>query len=117
MVFKLGGYYSPFIFNKERLNDNELILLLGLHYVNRSILGDFRNQDVNIEGLKVNDTGYNGFDISANAFLNSVHMFVQVSLNGDDDIIIPGYTGTQVVFGINVTGNLINLKKPKEKVE
>lgn len=114
MVIKIGGYYSPFIFNKERLNDNELILLLGVHYVNRSILGDFRNQDIDIEGLRVNDKGYNGLDISANAFLNAVHMYVQISINGDDDILIPGYSGTQVTFGINVTGNLISLTGKKK---
>ena len=53
--------------------------------------------------------GYNGLDVSVNMYLNAVHMFVQYSHNLNEAYNIPGFTGSQVIFGINVSGEFINL--------
>ncbi len=106
-ILRLGGYASPFIFSTV----NKINLTFDLHFTHRSILGDFSNEEQTIEDKKILDRGYNGIDLSLNAFLNDVHIFVQFSFNEkDNDFLIPGFSGTQVLFGLEVSGNFIKLK-------
>lgn len=111
LVLKFGAYLEPFIFDKNEFSNNEIHLLFGLHFTHRSILGDFANQDRRIEDELIENKGYNGLDVSINAFLNSVQLYVQFSRNSKNDFLIPGFSGSQVTFGVNVTGNLISLSK------
>lgn len=111
LVIKFGGMIDPFSFSKDDLADNKINLLFGVHFTHRSILGDFANADQQIEDQTIESKGYNGIDFSVNAYLNSVHLYVQFSRNSKKDFLIPGFSGSQVTFGVNVTGNLINLKK------
>jgi hypothetical protein len=109
LIAKLGIYYRPFDFEME--NDNKIDLTFNLHFTHRNLLGDFGNNPQFIDGFNVSQKNYNGIDFSVNTYLNSVHLYIQYSNNKKKDIYIPGFSGSQVLFGINVTGNLINLKK------
>ncbi len=110
LIFRLGLYLRPFDFNSEEQNKNEINLTFNVHYTHRSILGDFNNNDQIIDGNTISSKGYNGIDFSINTYLNSVHIYVQFSRNSNKDNI-PGFSGSQVLFGINVTGNLIKIKE------
>lgn len=107
LILRFGLYVNPFRFN---LNDNTVKLTLNLNYTHRSILGDFNNGDQLIQGNIISPRGYNGVDFSVNAYLNSVKIYVQFSANSKGNILIPGFSGSQVLFGIDIAGKLIKLK-------
>lgn len=107
IVGRIGMYFRPF--NFEKINNNNVDFTLNFHYTHRSIQGDFGNSNQTIGGQLIESRGYNGFDLSANIILDSLHLFVQYSINGKDKLEIPGFSGTQVVFGVNVTGDVISL--------
>jgi hypothetical protein len=107
MITRLGFYFKPFEFS---IANNNIDFTLAAHYTNRSILGNFNNNDQIIEEQVIKPRGYNGFDFSANFFFNSVQLFFRLSANAEGDVQIPGFTGSQVTFGVNVTGQLIQLK-------
>ncbi|WP_203258340.1 hypothetical protein [Hyunsoonleella ulvae] len=107
LIARLGVYFRPFDFNLE--NDNKLDLTFNLHFTHRNILGDFKNKTQNIAGNEITGKSYNGIDFSVNTYLNSVHLYVQYSSNKKKDLNIPGFSGAQVLFGLNVTGKLIKL--------
>jgi len=106
--FRIGGYFRPF--NFTGLSDNLIDLTFNIHYTHRSILGDFNNRTQNIDGQAIEPRGYNGFDISGNFYFNSVQLIVQFSQNLISDFEIPGFSGSQITFGINVTGEMLKLK-------
>lgn len=107
-VFKLGLYYKFLDF--ELLN-NDVMILINAHYTNRSVSGDFNNEQVMIEGYRVSQRGYNGFELSGNIYVNALQMYVQYSINpqGDRDFLLPGFSGNQVVIGLNVSGQIFPL--------
>lgn len=106
-TFKIGGYINPFRFSLE----NKVQITLDLNYTHRSILGDFSNEDQTIDGNEILARGYNGLDLSLNSYLNDIHLFVQFSFNEKDkEFLLPGFSGTQVLFGLEVSGNFIKLK-------
>ena len=106
--FRCGVYVRPFDFTE--LSNNIIDLTFSFHYTHRSILGDFNNSTQNIEGQEIKPRGYNGFDLSGNFYFNSVQLIVQFSQNLIGNFDVPGFSGTQVSFGINVTGEMLKLK-------
>ncbi|MAM27883.1 MAG: hypothetical protein CMC13_02580 [Flavobacteriaceae bacterium] len=107
LVARVGFYIRPFQFN---LADNEVDVSFDAHYTHRSILGDFNNAEQSIAGTKIVPRGYNGGDFSVNAYMNAVKVYAQFSVNSTRGFIIPGFSGTQVLFGIEVTGDVIKLE-------
>jgi len=81
-----------------------------LFFTHRNILGDIANKPLMIEETEIKNTKYNGFDLSANLYLNSTHMFVRLSRNITDDLTLAGFSGAQVTFGVEVAGDLITMK-------
>ena len=110
LIGRIGFYVRPFDFGTNKEGNNDINLTLNIHYSHRSILGDFNNNTQTIDSQEIKPRGYNGIDFSINTYLNSVHLFVQFSSNKTKKFDIPGFTGSQVTFGINVTGNLIKVK-------
>jgi len=106
LIFRFGIYVNPFRFD---LSENNVKIIFDAHYTHRSILGDFNNNDQIIEGNVISPKGYNGFDFSINAYLNSVKIYVQFSSNSRNGLIIPGFSGSQVLFGVDVAGTLLKL--------
>ncbi|GGD09200.1 hypothetical protein [Hyunsoonleella pacifica] len=92
------------------------IKIFSQDYIPNSVR-DFKNidqTDIDVGDYKsfniLNDTlGLDGIDFSVNTYLNSVHLHVQYSSNKKKDLNIPGFSGSQVLFGLNVTGKLIKL--------
>lgn len=112
VVARFGFYVRPFDFTA--LTTNEIDFTLNGHFAHRAIHGDFENDIYTIENQRISKRGYNGFDFSANIYLNSVQLFVQYSLNSEGDFKISGFTGKQISFGVNVTGDIIALMKKDE---
>ena len=104
----IGLYLRPFNFESE--GDNTIDFLCKAHFTHRSILGDFSKADQLIDSNIIKNRGYNGFEFSTNLLLNSVEMFVKYTYNEVDDLDIPGFSQSQIVFGVNVTGDLIKIK-------
>jgi len=111
-VMKLGVYFSPF--NFELIRENNVKFLVRISYTHREIMGDFNQKERTIENINIVPRGYNGVDLSFNLVLNMVEMYVQFSRN---DVLekksqthIPGFSGSQVAFGLNVSGDLLKLK-------
>lgn len=112
LIFRIGFCIRPFIINmrsKENVS-NSFDFTVNFNYTHRSFLGDFNNETQIIEGQVITPRGYNGIDISANFYLNYVQLIFQFSQNSKGEFKIPGFTGTQIAFGINVTGDFIKLK-------
>lgn len=107
IVSKIGFYLEPFRFN---LTDNSVEFIIDLHYTNRVISGDFGNSDQVIEDMIIKRRGYNGWDIQANMKFNAVKVYVQFSGNTVRDLDIPGFSGHQVLFGVEVSGPLVKIK-------
>ncbi|WNJ19128.1 hypothetical protein [Pontibacter sp. G13] len=108
LLVKLGFYIRPFDFPENETS--VLNLTFHVHFTHRSVLGDFGNENQVIGGRDVISRGYNGLDISGNVYLNSLHFFVQYSLNRKvDDVVIPGFTGQQISFGLNFSSEAITL--------
>ncbi len=102
---KMGLFAVPFRFPKM---DNKVNLLVDCYLTYRSVMGDFNNQDREVESTMIVPRGYWGFEIGASMQLNSLSFFVQYSNNAKiNDIELPGFTGQQITLGLNVTGNLI----------
>ena len=115
LVARLGFYIRPFDFSDILDSTNNRIdLTFNFNFTHREILGDFGNSEQEIGGQLIKRRGYNGFDFSTNIYLNSVQMFVQFSSNRKGEFEVPGFTGSQLTFGVNVTGALISLKKEKD---
>ncbi len=108
MLARFGLTYIPFDFSK--LKNNNLRFNLEFLLTRRDLLGDIRNINPVIDGKELRQKAFSGFDLTANIYLNSVQMFVRLSQNYTDDFDIPGFTGSQVTFGVNATGKLITLK-------
>ena len=116
LIARLGFYYKPFTFKDSNKVDstknesqNKIDFSINAYYTHRVIIGEFGKTTQVIEGVNVVPQGYNGLDVSVNMYLNAVHMFVQYSHNLNEAYNIPGFTGSQVIFGINVSGEFINL--------
>ncbi|NND77868.1 MAG: hypothetical protein HKN39_06765 [Flavobacteriales bacterium] len=106
-IARLGLAVRPFMIETD---NNNVDLLFTVNYSHRAILGDFNNNTQTIGTQNIDKRGYNGFDFRANLILNSVKIYTQLSTNAKGDFDIPGFTGTQVLFGIDVTGEFIKLK-------
>lgn len=102
---KVGTYLEPFDFPSSK---NTVRFIIKLNYTHRGIFGDFGNSSHVIDGRIIEPKGYNGVDFSTNLIFNNVELFFQLSHNSKEDDI-PGFSGPQVVFGLNVAGNLIKL--------
>ncbi len=107
MIARIGGYFKPFKFD---LTDNDIDFVLMAHYTHRGIVGDFNNETRIIDGTEIIPRGYNGVEISASLFFNSVEIFGQATINELGDNNLEGFSGTQIMFGINVSGDFIKLK-------
>lgn len=108
LVAKFGFLFRPFEFE---LNDNDIDINLELAYTYRGILGDFGNQKTYQIGTDIlQRQGFNGFEFTLNAALNSVKLFVTYTANGNNELYIPGFSGNQIFFGVNVTGQMVKLK-------
>lgn len=108
IIIRLGFCIRPFNFDFP--NNNAIDFTINLNYTVRSFLGDFNNNTQIIEGQEIVPRGYNGFDISANFYLNWVKLIFQFSQNSKGEYEIPGFTGSQVTFGINVSGDMFKFK-------
>lgn len=108
VMFKCGFYFSPF--NFDVLTENSVQFIIKMQYAHRSILGDFSNTERQLYGVPYTHRGYNGIDISANFYMNSVELFTQFSLNDQIEPVVTGFSGSQVVLGINLSSDLIKLK-------
>lgn len=109
LVARIGFYFRPF--NFDLIKNNNVDFTLNCHFTHRALYGDFGNNSQIIENQTIERRGYNGFDISANIYLNAVQLYMQLSRNSKGDFEVPGFTGTQVLFGVNVTGDIISLFK------
>jgi hypothetical protein len=110
IIFRGGFFIRPFNFNMDS-NENKIDFILKFHYTHRGVLGDFNNDPHIIDGIEIPPRGYNGFEISANFFFNYLELFFQYSNNAKGDFInLPGFTGSQVTIGLNITGKVITLK-------
>jgi|GEM_PF-3815591 len=107
IITKIGGFVRPFIFDLE---ENDLDLTIEFKYTIRNIVGDFANQERTIDQKMISNTTFKGFEAQLNLRFNSVKMYMQMAMNNPEGIDIPGFSGNQLVFGIDVTGNLIKLK-------
>lgn len=107
IVTKLGFYIRPFNFNAV---ENKVDFTLDFHFTNRVISGEFGKVNQTINNTLIKRRGYNGWDIQANVRLNAVKVYAQFSGNKVDGLDIPGFSGNQVLLGIDVTGELIKLK-------
>lgn len=108
-IARLGLYLRPFDFSE--ITTNKIDFTINCHFTHRAIHGDFGNKSQMIGNQIIERRGYNGIDISANIYLNSVQLFVQFSSNRKGEFEVPGFTGTQIVFGVNVTGEVVSLLK------
>jgi hypothetical protein len=112
ILLSLGGYICPFDFSS--LKENNINLLFEGNFTHREILGDFYDNADNIEGNKITPRGFNGFDFSLHIFVNMLELYTTFSVNDvldkENKTHIPGFSGSQITFGINVTGDLLNLK-------
>ena len=108
IIAKLGLYFRPFDFDIEN-KKNKIDFTLNFYFTHRAIQGDFNNDTRVIGEQEITPRGYNGIDISANLYLNEVQLFFQVSSNSKGAFDIPGFTGTQVSIGLNVTGDFITI--------
>lgn len=106
LLFRLGFYLDPFEFVFE---DNKINLVFDAHFTHRVVLGDFNNAERIIDNNLIRSRAFNGLDISANFYLNSVQMFVKYNWNETQELEMPGFTGSQVVIGLNVSGELLKL--------
>lgn len=115
-IFKLGFYYKLFDFTD---NDNNILFLLEALYTYRGVAGDFNNEKHMIDGYQVSQRGYNGFELGGNIYLNELQMYVRYSVNpqGNRDFLLPGFSGNQVVIGLNVAGEIIPLKKSNPETQ
>lgn len=104
-LVKWGLYLEPFVFPTTR---NTVRLILKLNYTHRGIFGDFGNTERVIDNRTIKPKGYNGLDFSTNLVFNNVELFFQLSSHSKKEDI-PGFSGPQVFFGINVAGNLIRI--------
>lgn len=109
-VFRGGLVLKPFNFRAFK-KENEIDFTIELHYTHRSILGNFSQETRMIGGQEIKARGYNGIDCSVNLYLNAVQIFAQFSQNAKGDFSIPGFTGRQVLFGLNISGEMIKLVK------
>jgi len=107
ILAKLGFFYFPFEFDFN----NNVNIGLELKYTHRAIYGDFGNNDQVIDGTTIKRIGYNGLEFSLNTYLNKVKLFFNFSVNGAGDVELPGLTGNQLTFGIDVLGDIFKLKK------
>lgn len=107
-ILGLGVKLVPF--NFENIKSNKLGFYLNASFTHRSILGDFRNGSYTIGNQLINQGGYNGFDFSANFVFDNLEFYTRYTLNPKDKYVIPGFTGSQLAFGVNLTGKVIKLK-------
>lgn len=113
---RVGVYWSPFDFG-EKYRD-KIDLFFKAHVTHRMVLGDFSNDLRSIEGNDIIPRGYNGLDFSVNLHLKkSFEVFMQISQNGRGKFDIPGFTGTQVSFGVNVSAKVIDILDIKKDEE
>lgn len=108
IMLKGGIYLSPFDFSI--LTENTAQFIIKLQYAHRSILGDFNNEARSFYGQSYTNRGYNGFDVSLNFYINSIELFTQFSFNDQIDPVITGFSGTQILLGLNLSSDLIKLK-------
>ncbi len=107
LTTRIGIYYKPF--DCSAIVNNKINLTLNLDYVNRSIKGDFANNTFVVAGQIIDPTVYHGLDFAINFLFNDINFYYQYSINRKKPIDIPGYSGTQVTFGINVSPKLTKL--------
>lgn len=78
----------------------------------RAIKGDFNNQNHNIESQTIHPRGFNSIDLVLSQYISNIQFYVNTTLSGrysSERLVIPGYTGTQVMFGLNVSGGITSL--------
>ncbi len=110
-LLKAGLFVFPFDFGEVKDNNN-IDLMCGLSWTHRGILGDFGNADRYIDGNLIKPRGYNGIDLSAEFILNNIIILGQYSWNGKakgQDFDITGFTGNQITFGVNITGDFVKI--------
>lgn len=114
ILLKAGVFYKPFPFllgeGSEESNKVNFVLFGGVTY--RGFLGDFPNGDRKIEFPEEPDyelAAYWGLEFSAHLLVNSVDLFVEVPVNFTQNDI-PGFSGGQVIFGLNISGDFITLR-------
>lgn len=103
-----GIRYTPFDFSSIKAAD--LNFFVDASYTHRSIFGDFKNRPYYVGDQVLNQGGYNGFDISANFKINNLELFTKILVNPVDKYTVPSFSGTQVIFGLNLTGKVVTLK-------
>ncbi|MFK8013289.1 MAG: hypothetical protein AB8B80_14715, partial [Marinicellaceae bacterium] len=54
--------------------------------------------------------GYNGFECNSGLQINKMKIFTAYTYNPQVGVYLPGFSKSQVTFGLNVTGDLITLK-------
>jgi hypothetical protein len=107
-IVSLGLRFMPF--NFKAIESNKLKFFIDASFTHRSILGDFQNGYYRIGEQVVNQGGYNGFELSTNFAFNSLGLFVNYTVNPMDKYLIPGFTGSQIIFGVKLTADALTLK-------
>lgn len=107
IIGKVGFYVRPFDF---KAIDNIIDFYVDFNYTHRVISGDFGSIDRMINNTQIKRRGYNGWEIQGNVKFNAVKLYVQFSGIKISDIDVPGFSGNQVSFGIDVTGKLAKIK-------
>jgi len=113
---RLGLSIHPFNFNAKN-NDNDISTSLDILYNRRSFIGDISNEEIFIEEERAFDDSFDGIDLIIRTNINKVSVFAQISFNTKRGVTIPGFSGTQVLFGVDISGDFITLKGKGKKTE
>ncbi|MBI3134450.1 MAG: hypothetical protein HYZ14_07200 [Bacteroidetes bacterium] len=108
LLLRLGFRFTPF--NFDLIKSNKIGFYVDACYTHRTILGDFRNGYYQIGDQIINQGGYNGFELTANFVFDNLALFSSYSLNPKDKYLLPGFSGSQVTFGVKLTAKAITLR-------
>ena len=111
-IVKLGLGIHPFKFSQVSGSTKpikNMDLYFDLMFTHRIIQGDFGNMDYFLDGKQVSNRAFNGFEAIFNLELNQFRIYTSLTVNKTkDDQLIPGFNGTQFVFGFVTTGDLLS---------
>ncbi|NVK04132.1 MAG: hypothetical protein HWD92_04890 [Flavobacteriia bacterium] len=108
LQFSIGLIYSPFDF--KLFADYKVDILLSAGYTYKRILGDFNNSNgYELDGFIYEPQGYHGFRSQIAMRIQSLELIAVYSYNYTGDETLQGFTGNQILFGVNVSSSFISL--------
>lgn len=114
LVARCGAYYRPWNFD---VDPNDLNIYTTALITYRGAIGDLFNgytESLEIEGEQYQLRSYWGFELGIHAMFNNVAVSGLFPINFTNREL-PGFTGPQFVIGVQVSGDILVVGKPRDK--